>query len=134
MAGETACRRIKTPDWTVWVYYSPDHKRVGELLPNPTLRERLGAIPASILHQVTLQVRVVIKTNRQISARFTTAEILELFRGEWPNRNNFDRIFRAVNERARYPMPESEMQGGIKSLDAQGQTKKPGSHSHDKHR
>jgi hypothetical protein len=40
----------------------------------------------------------------------------------------------AVQERKNYPIPEPELPGLGKSFEAQGQTKRPGSHSHDRHK
>jgi hypothetical protein len=92
----------------------------------------------SLLLRLTKQVRLVVKPARkgesQASAWFTSQEVVDLFEGEWPNEKSFTRVAIAIRERRRYPVPKAEIPGsGGKSMTAQGQTKKPGSHSHNKH-
>jgi len=95
------------------------------------LRER----GPEILPLITTTVQVVVKTDRQISARFRAEECPALFEGRWPSSETFNRILRKVTERKQYPLPEPEIPGqGGKSITAQGQTKKEGSHSHDRHK
>lgn len=60
---------------------------------------------------------------------------VELLGGVYPSSETFDLILRRIHELKHYPMPEPEIAGGGgKSKTAQGQTKKPGSHSYDKHK
>lgn len=92
--------------------------------------------PAALL-EVTSEIQIVVESHHQrdrISARFSPAECVELLGETWPNSETFNRIARAVRERKAYPMPTPEIPGGGgKSMTAQGQTKKDGSHSQDRH-
>src|SRR5262249_20130960 len=95
--------------------------------------------PEFLLQKINVSVRIVVtpasKTERPISATFLAKECAELLKNEWPSSENFTYIERAIREKNHYPMPQPEIPGGGgKSDSAQGQTKKPGSHSHDKHR
>jgi hypothetical protein len=106
--------------------------------PGTSLCKWLSEGPASLL-KMTSTVQIVIepfgKKGGQISARFSVVECVALLGGQWPNSETFDRIACAVRERKHYPMPVPEIPGGGgKSMTAQGQTKKAGSHSHDRHR
>ena len=92
-----------------------------------------------ILLRLTTEIQIVIeppaRKRGRISARFLPQECVELLSKQWPCDANFDQIATAVRERKHYPMPKVEIPGGGgKSATAQGQTKKPGSHSQDKHR
>jgi hypothetical protein len=108
--------------------------------PNQSLASR-G--PEALL-ELTSEVQIVIKLpNRkagQISARFTAAECYKLLEGRVSktfelSSQVFEFLANAVHERKHYPMPAAEIPGeGGKSMTAQGQTKKPGSHSNDRHR
>jgi hypothetical protein len=88
-----------------------------------------------VLPLITTTVQVVVDTDRQVSARFRAGECPALFEGKWPSGETFSRILRKVTERKQYPLPEPEIPGGGgKSMTAQGQTKKDGSHSQDRHK
>lgn len=88
-----------------------------------------------VLPLITTIVQGVVKSDRQVSARFRAGECPALFEGRWPSHETFNRILRKVTERKQYPLPEPEIPGeGGKSMTAQGQTKKEGSHSHDRHK
>ena len=98
-----------------------------------------ATLPPSVLVDVADEFQIVIENSApkksRISARFTAEECVQLFAGEWPSEKSFDRIATAVRERKRYPMPKPGIPGeGGKSSSAQGQTKKDGSHSQDRHR
>jgi hypothetical protein len=80
-----------------------------------------------------------------VRPRDKSAEILRLtmqlsegatfFADGFPTTETYEAFCRKVRDRKRYPPAKVEIpcEGG-KSLTAQGQTKKPGSHSHDKHK
>jgi hypothetical protein len=90
------------------------------------------------LAEVTDVVQVIVKPAEkgegQVSARFPAKDLVALLGGKWPCSDNFQSIVRAICEKNHYPMPEPEIPGGGgKSMTAQGQTKKPGSHSQDRH-
>src|SRR5262249_34784024 len=100
--------------------------------------EHLLSKEPSILGELTKEVQLTLKPaakkSGQVSARFKVDEFVKLLGGEWPNQNNFSRLAAAIRDRRNYPLPEEEIPGSAgKSMTAQGQTKKPGSHSHDKH-
>ncbi len=62
-------------------------------------------------------------------ASFSGPEAKEILGGTWPDPGNVGSIRRSVIDRMVYPMPKPEIPGGGgKSFDAQGQTRKPGSH------
>lgn len=68
----------------------------------------------------------------KVTATVPTAEAMKMFGGAPPTDETYDEIMRKVRER-RSPPTTGDVPGLV-SLTAQGQTKKPGSHSHDKHR
>lgn len=91
--------------------------------------------PSVVLAAVVGNVRLGIQRNDRceaMSARFTAQEIVTILGNEWPNTRNLPNIRRCVFEQKCFPIkpidPPSE-----KSLSAQGQTKKPGSHSESRH-
>ena len=86
--------------------------------------------PPAALAGVTAAVRVTVDTLRprgRVSAVFAAAEVAGVFGGRWPDEANADRIRAAVAERKAYPVPAPEPPPE-RSADAQGQTRKPGSH------
>jgi hypothetical protein len=98
---------------------------------NILLKERSPEILTSIADMI----KVIVVTEKQQSAYFKSTECSDLFDGKWPCDDNFDRILRMVTERKRYPISPPEPPGiERKTLDAQGQTKKGGSHSQDRHK
>jgi hypothetical protein len=103
---------------------------------NPNQYQNRG--PDSLL-ELTDEIQIVIEPPDQqpglISARFSVRECVEFLEGKWPNSESFDRIAALVRERKAYPPPEPGVPGGGgKSMTAQGQTKKDGSHSQDRHK
>lgn len=68
----------------------------------------------------------------KVTATVPAAEAIKIFGGAPPTDETYDEIMRKIRER-RSPPPTGEVPGLV-SLTAQGQTKKPGSHSHDKHK
>jgi hypothetical protein len=70
---------------------------------------------------------------RQISAHFSADEVIGMLGDKWPNEDNVENIRRSVRERKYYPLIPVEPPAE-KTFDAQGQTKKPGSHSESRHR
>jgi hypothetical protein len=123
---------------TISVCYSAEIRDLKKVLgtdnPSKWYQEAGPDILPHLTRQVQLSVKPACKSERQISARFSAAECVAVFQGEWPNDTTFSRIAAAVREKKNYPMPEPEIPGGGgKSRTAQGQTKKPGSHSHNKH-
>lgn len=96
--------------------------------------------PPEILPTIAQEVKLEVrwkegKRERIISEWFSAVECVEIFRGKWPNEDNLDRILGAIQERKLNGRVMLEIPGGGgKSFEAQGQTKKDGSHSHDKHR
>jgi hypothetical protein len=89
------------------------------------------------LPTLTQFVRVVIDARlprkRRISATFTAAECAQLLTRLPPSSDTFEQIAAVVQERKENP-PASASEAQEKSFGAQGQTKKPGSHSHDRHK
>jgi hypothetical protein len=75
--------------------------------------------------QLSKRVKIVLLGKLQKSARFSGEEFLRICGQAWPSHENIENIQRCVNA---YPLPEPGLPGGGKSLDAQGQTRKPGSH------
>jgi len=107
-----------------------DIPRSGSGLPN---------IDYAALQQITSKVRIeilpVAMDQDKLTLTLPAAEAVELIGGAQPCTESFESIRRQVCERKRYPLPKPDIPGGgEKSLTAQGQTKKPGSHSHDKHK
>ncbi len=91
------------------------------------------------LHKMTTKIKLEILSTDinfdKLTITLPAAEAVELIGGTKPCTETFDCIRQRVCERKRYPMPTPGIPGGgEKSLNAQGQTKKPGSHSHDKHK
>jgi hypothetical protein len=71
----------------------------------------------------------------KLAITLPAADAVELMGGREPCTETFDCIYRKLCERKRFPLPKQEiLGGGEKSMTAQGQTKKPGSHSHEKHK
>jgi hypothetical protein len=68
----------------------------------------------------------------KVTATVPAVEAMEIFDGLPPSDETYDEVLRQVRDR-RSPPPTGTVPGLI-SLTAQGQTKKPGSHSHDKHK
>ena len=98
-----------------------------------------ASIDFTALQLVTSKVKIDIlfadNDQDKLTITLPAAEAVELIGGTRPCTATFDRIRRQVCDLKRYPLPKPEIPGGgEKSLTAQGQTKKPGSHSHDKHK
>lgn len=85
--------------------------------------------------EVWLVVKLKTEKKRQISARFTSEECASLLGDFWPHDGSFGRIVAAINVKKGNPDPAYQIpwEAG-KSLTAQGQTKKPGSHSESRHK
>ena len=125
---------FKCKDGRVQLRFFVDGERVKGVLGAGDWMKSLEQRGPDVLPHITQEVQLVIKTSRQISARFTGAECAEVLCGKWPCNDTFDTILRRVTERSRYPLPKPEIPGGGgKSMTAQGQTKKPGSHSSARH-
>ena len=88
-------------------------------LPFMTTKVRIEVIPIDI-------------NASKVTATVATAEAMKIFGGGPPTDETYDEILRQVRER-RSPPATGDVPGLV-SLTAQGQTKKPGSHSHDKHK
>jgi hypothetical protein len=91
------------------------------------------------LPELTDEIQIVIEPldqrTGQVSARFSARECVELLGEKWPSSESFEQLAASVRERKAYPPPKPEIPGGGgKSLTAQGQTKKDGSHSQDRHK
>jgi len=78
--------------------------------------------------QQSKSVRIALLGKPQQSARFSGEEVMLICGRTWPTADSVDNVRRSVSERKAYPLPEAEIPGGGKSFDAQGQTRKPGSH------
>jgi len=74
------------------------------------------------------KVRITLLGKPQRSARFSGEEVMLMCGRNWPTADSVENVARSVRERNAYPLPEPEIPGGGKSLGAQGQTRKPGSH------
>lgn len=102
--------------------------------------EKFPIIPDyAALSRITREVKIEVKpldpSRRKLSITLPAAEAVELIGGQAPCTETFESIYRQVCGLKQYPLPEPEIPGGGgKSLTAQGQTKKPGSHSHDRHK
>lgn len=94
-----------------------------------------GASPDD-LPRATASVQILVTPRGtgegQFSARFSGRECAELLGGRWPCPETFGRIARQVRDRNRYGTPVADPPSPRSA--AQGQTKKDGSHSHDRHR
>lgn len=122
-------------DYKVIFTYVVDGPRLQAILREAGVQHMCHLPPSCTLPFVTSEVRIIIKGEHQVSAKFTGQECCEALKDAWPSADNFDDLFVAVNSRARYPMPKPEIPvEDQKSCGAQGQTKKPGSHSQDRHK
>src|SRR5262249_58800449 len=90
----------------------------------------------AILPLVTTRVRVTVRLadGGTESLSVSADEWATTLDGKFPDSENLERIRRFIQERNHYPLPEPQVPGPGKSYQAQGQTKKPGSHSHDRHK
>jgi hypothetical protein len=88
-------------------------------LPFVTMKVRIEIIPIDI-------------NASKVMATVPAAEAMKIFGGRPPTDETYDEILWKV--RARCSPPAAGDVPGLVSLTAQGQTKKPGSHSHDKHK
>lgn len=104
--------------------------KVSALVLDPT--DYFGALPPATKVEVKITPKAPAK--KGLTIKLTPREASELFDGKRPECENFDLIYRRICERKNHPLPEPEVPGGGRSYSVQGQTKKPGSHSHDKHR
>jgi hypothetical protein len=112
------------------------HVQEAALAQGISLESLIIAQGPGLLPEITSSVHIIMKLSDakegQISPRLSAAECSAILKGKWPSRDTFSSIARAVRERKLYPMPKPEIPGGGgKSMTAQGQTKKEGSHSHD---
>lgn len=82
--------------------------------------------------EVRLTIEIAGAARKRRSAIFSTRQVVAILGGRWPDHENIDRIRRSIEDKKAYPMPEFEPPTE-KSLGAQGQTKKPGSHSQSRH-
>ena len=120
---------------TVQLRFAADGSRLHAILGSGNWDARIRERGPEVLPLITTTVQIVVQTDRQVSARYRASECLALFESMWPCNGTFSRILRGVTERKHYPLPEPGIPGeGGKSMTAQGQTKKDGSHSHDRHR
>lgn len=81
------------------------------------------------------QIRVTVtaaENDSQVSAEFSGEEVVAMLGDRWPDEQNFDHLHRSVVDRRCYPLNET-LPPSERSFTAQGQTKKPGSHSGDRH-
>ena len=94
---------------------------------SPTLAKFFGTI--------RIEVRPRDITERPFSLTLSTAAAGELVGGVMPTTATYEDFCRKVRDRKAYPPAKAPIpcEGG-NSLMAQGQTKKPGSHSQDKHK
>lgn len=101
-------------------------------------RNELKSIDWGALQSIAdkVQIRIVPADPRREKLTLTlpASEAVEVFGSVRPCTDTYEQVYSRVLERKRYPMPKPEIPGGGKSSTAQGQTKKPGSHSHDKHK
>jgi hypothetical protein len=100
---------------------------------NPTTL--LGKNDPVILYDLTEEVRLLVKGTEgrgQQSAVFPVKEVVAILGNKWPDAENITQIRRSVADRKAYPMP-GYTPPPEKSVTAQGQTKKPGSHSESRH-
>lgn len=119
-----ACPPTVTLAWEL-----PGHTVTVEFAPTRPAGH-LPHVPPAALAGVTASVRVTVETHRprrRVSAVFAAAEVTAVFGGRWPDEANADRIRAAVEERKAYPVVSPEPPPE-RSADAQGQTRKPGSH------
>lgn len=123
----------------VYVHISYEHSAVKAAF-GVKASETLVAVDAGpdALPKWASGVQIIVKPSdkkeSQISAKLSPAECAALLGGSWPCTETFDRIARALRERRDYPLPKPEIPGGGGKSAAPGQTKKEGSHSHDRHR
>ena len=93
--------------------------------------------PTVLLAGVVGKIRLMLETSKPkrqtSSALFTATEIIAMFGDKAPNPENIQNIRRLIIEQKFYPMPTNELPSE-KSSEAQGHTKKPGSHSESRHR
>ena len=122
----------------IHVQFDTDGIALKTVLGQNTLSEVIRAQGPEVFLRISSAVRIIVEwssgTEGQISARFEPAECYAIFNGKWPDSDSFSRVERAVRGEKLSPTPEPEIPGGgDKSRTAQGQTKKEGSHSHDRH-
>jgi hypothetical protein len=94
--------------------------------------ETLEAL-TSIAHRVTITIRSPETKNKEVQLTMPVADAMEIFGGEVPSDANFTRICRRFLDRKHHggnPLPSEPAE---RSMSAQGQTKKPGSHSEGRH-
>ena len=73
-------------------------------------------------------VKITLLEKPQHWASFSGSEARAICGGAWPQKGNLDDIRGAVLEREAYPLQKVDLSGGGKTFQAQGQTRKPGSH------
>lgn len=96
------------------------------------LGETLQALPA-IAHRVTLMIQSPETKNKEVQLTMPVADALEILGGEAPSEANFTRICRRFLDRKHHGGNPPRYELAEKSMSAQGQTKKPGSHSDGRH-
>ena len=94
---------------------------------SPTLAKWTGTI--------RIEVKPYDAAETPYSLFLSTAEACDFVGGDMPTTETYEAFCRKVRERKAYPPAKVPIpcEGG-KSLTAQGQTKKPGSHSTDRHK
>ncbi len=102
-----------------------------------SLKRMLSEHGPNGLTSITNEVQIVIRprkaTSGQKSVRISAAECARILKGRWPNDSMLDSLDATITELRDYPVADPKPTSEV-SRDAQGQTKKPGSHSESRHR
>jgi hypothetical protein len=87
-----------------------------------------------LTHRVTMTIKSPETKNKEVQLTMPIADAVEILGGEVPSDSNFTRICRRFLDRKHHGGASPAVEPAERSMNAQGQTKKPGSHSHDKHK
>ncbi len=86
-----------------------------------------------ISHRVTMTIKSPETKNKEVQLTMPVADAMEIFGGEVPSDANFTRICRRFLDRKHHGGNPPPYEPAERSMGAQGQTKKPGSHSDGRH-
>ena len=94
--------------------------------------ELLTHLPA-LTHRVTITIKSPETKGKDSQLTMPVADAMEIFGGEVPCDANFTRICRRFLDRKHHGPTPPPFEPAERSMTAQGQTKKPGSHSDGRH-
>ena len=123
----TFSRKYKCDQGVITIRYKIKHDALAPRLIIDDLAKYFGT--------VRIEVKPKNLTENPFSLTLSVSAACDFVGGEMPTTETYEAFCRKVRERKAYPPAKVPIpcEGG-KSLTAQGQTKKPGSHSQDKHK